>query len=89
MQRDEDLLAFFRKGSEEAFTLIYEQYHKVLFVLPINIKKHLFFERRCTASFPETPGVALIQVRGLCDDWGERREVYIPAINGAAYALDS
>lgn len=37
MQRDEDLLAFFRKGSEEAFTLIYEQYHKVLFVLPINI----------------------------------------------------
>ena len=33
IRSDEDLLTSLRQGSEDAFTVIYERYHKLLYVL--------------------------------------------------------
>lgn len=41
-QSDEDLLSLLRQSSEEAFTVIYERYHKLLYVLAYKYLKSSF-----------------------------------------------
>lgn len=41
-QSDPELLAAMQKGSEEAFTIIYERYHKLLYVVAYNYLKSSF-----------------------------------------------
>ena len=42
IRSDEDLLASLRQGSEDAFTVIYERYHKLLYVLAYKYLKNSF-----------------------------------------------
>ena len=57
IRSDEDLLTSLRQGSEDAFTVIYERYHKLLYVLAYKyLKKYIFFGRCRTASFSEIVG---------------------------------
>lgn len=42
MRSDEDLLASLRQGSEDAFTVIYERYHKLLYVLAYKYLKSTY-----------------------------------------------
>lgn len=42
MRSDEDLLASLRQGSEDAFTIIYERYHKLLYVLAYKYLKSTY-----------------------------------------------
>ena len=42
IRSDEDLLSALREGSEDAFTVIYERYHKLLYVLAYKYLKNSF-----------------------------------------------
>ena len=42
IRSDEDLLTSLRQGSEDAFTVIYERYHKLLYVLAYNYLKSTY-----------------------------------------------
>lgn len=42
IRSDEDLLASLRQGSEDAFTVIYERYHKLLYVLAYKYLKSTY-----------------------------------------------
>ena len=46
IRSDEDLLTSLRQGSEDAFTVIYERYHKLLYVLAYKYLKSTY------SSFP-------------------------------------
>ena len=55
IRSDEDLLSALREGSEDAFTVIYERYHKLLYVL-----KFICRGRCRAASILEAVGVAFL-----------------------------
>ena len=42
IRSDEDLLTSLRQGSEDAFTVIYERYHKLLYVLAYKYLKSTY-----------------------------------------------